>query len=36
MVFIYVLKLQNGKYYVGKTSNSYFRIESHFNSGGSA
>ncbi len=35
MVYIYVLKLQNGKYYVGKASNPYFRIESHFNSEGS-
>jgi cellular nucleic acid-binding protein len=35
MVYIYVLKLQHDKYYVGKTSNPYFRIESHFNSEGS-
>jgi hypothetical protein len=35
MVFIYVLKLQKGKYYVGKTSNPYFRLEGHFNSNGS-
>lgn len=35
MVYIYVLKLQNGKYYVGKTSNPKFRIENHFNSNGS-
>lgn len=35
MVYIYVLKLQHSKYYVGKTSNPYFRIESHFNSEGS-
>jgi len=35
MVYIYVLKLQHDKYYVGKTSNPYFRIESHFNSQGS-
>jgi hypothetical protein len=35
MVCIYVLKLQNNKYYVGKTSNPKFRIESHFNSEGS-
>ena len=35
MVYIYVLKLQYNKYYVGKTSNPYFRIESHFNSEGS-
>jgi predicted GIY-YIG superfamily endonuclease len=37
MVFIYVLKLTNGKYYVGKTSNPAFRLDTHFNSeGGSA
>lgn len=35
MVYIYVLKLQKCKYYVGKTSNPYFRLESHFNSNGS-
>lgn len=35
MVFIYVLQLSNGKYYVGKTTNPYFRLESHFNSDGS-
>jgi|TARA_Y100000389_G_scaffold133164_1_gene130639 hypothetical protein len=35
MVYIYVLKLQNAKYYVGKTLNPYFRIETHFNSEGS-
>jgi hypothetical protein len=36
MVFIYILKLQAGKYYVGKTSNPSFRIDSHFNNNGSA
>jgi hypothetical protein len=35
MVFIYVLQLQQGKYYVGKTNNPQFRLESHFNSNGS-
>ncbi len=35
MVFIYILKLQKGKYYVGKTSNPQFRLENHFNSNGS-
>ncbi len=35
MVFIYILQLENNKYYVGKTSNPEFRIESHFNSNGS-
>jgi hypothetical protein len=34
MVYIYILKLKKGKYYVGKTSNPNFRIESHFNSEG--
>lgn len=36
MVFIYILKLQQGKYYVGKTTNPSFRIDSHFNANGSA
>ena len=36
MVYIYILKLENGKYYVGKTTNPSFRIERHFNSCGSA
>ena len=36
MVYIYVLKLQNNKYYVGKTMNPSFRMESHFNENGSA
>jgi hypothetical protein len=36
MVYIYVLKLENNKYYVGKTNNPTFRVESHFNSDGSA
>ena len=35
MVYIYVLKLQNNKYYVGKTSNPKIRIESHCNMNGS-
>lgn len=35
MVFIYTLQLQNGKYYVGKTDNPQFRLNSHFNSNGS-
>lgn len=35
MVYIYVLELKNGKYYVGKTNNPAFRLESHFNSSGS-
>lgn len=35
MVCIYVLQLQDGKYYVGKTNNPNFRIKNHFNSNGS-
>ena len=36
MVFIYVLKLKDNKYYIGKTSNPSFRLENHFNQNGSA
>ena len=36
MVFIYTLKLIQGKYYVGKTTNPSFRLDNHFNSNGSA
>ena len=36
MVFIYTLQLQQGKYYIGKTDNPSFRLDSHFNSNGSA
>ena len=36
MVFIYVLQLEEGKYYIGKTNNPAFRLENHFNSNGSA
>ena len=35
MVYIYVLKLIKGKYYVGKTSNPKFRLDDHFNKNGS-
>lgn len=35
MVFIYILKLTQGKYYIGKTNNPYFRLEEHFKNGGS-
>mgnify|MGYP003690579169 FL=1 len=35
MVFIYVIQLEKGKYYIGKTNNPKFRLESHFNSNGS-
>jgi len=33
MVFIYVLELEENKYYVGKTNNPKFRIENHFEGG---
>ena len=36
MVFIYVLQLEQGKYYIGKTNNPTFRLENHFGSNGSA
>jgi hypothetical protein len=35
MVYIYVLELNDGKYYIGKTDNPEYRLESHFNSTGS-
>jgi hypothetical protein len=35
MVFIYTLKLDCNKYYIGKTYDPNFRLESHFNSEGS-
>lgn len=35
MVFIYILLLKNNKYYIGKTNNPTFRLESHFTSKGS-
>ncbi len=35
MVYIYTLQLEQGKYYIGKTKNPHFRLESHFNSNGS-
>ena len=34
MVFIYILRLKNDKYYVGKTENPKFRIDTHFKDGG--
>ena len=33
MVYIYTLQLEEGKYYIGKTSNPDFRIEEHLQSG---
>lgn len=35
MVFIYVLKLEENKYYIGKTNNPAFRLDSHFSLNGS-
>ena len=35
MVYIYILQLEQGKYYIGKTNNPQFRLESHFKSNGS-
>ena len=35
MVYIYVLRLQQGKYYVGKTDNPDMRLDTHFQEGGS-
>ena len=35
MICIYILELENKKYYIGKTSNLDFRVEQHFNSDGS-
>jgi hypothetical protein len=35
MVYIYVIGLEHSKYYVGKTNNPQFRLESHFNANGS-
>ena len=36
MVYIYVLQLEHGRYYVGKTTQPNFRIDAHFNAQGSA
>jgi hypothetical protein len=35
MVFIYVLELENNKYYIGKSSNPKNRIKKHFSNNGS-
>lgn len=35
MVNIYILKLENGKYYVGRTNDINFRLNEHFNNCGS-
>lgn len=36
MVFIYILNLAQNKFYVGKTDNPKFRLDSHFKNGGCA
>ena len=36
MVYIYVLKLTNNKYYVGKTHNPNLRLNAHIYNSGSA
>lgn len=36
MVYIYILKLEQNKYYIGKTSNPSYRIENHTNGTGSS
>jgi len=35
MIFIYILKCENDKYYIGKTKNPNFRLQQHFNCNGS-
>jgi len=35
-MFVYILQLEEGKYYVGKTEDPEYRIETHFASNGSA
>jgi hypothetical protein len=35
MTNIYILQLENNKYYIGKTENPYFRLNEHFSSFGS-
>jgi hypothetical protein len=35
MLYIYVMQLQNNKYYIGKTSNPHFRFDNHFAHNGS-
>lgn len=35
MISIYILELENNKYYVGRTSNPAFRLQSHFTNNGS-
>jgi hypothetical protein len=35
MVYIYILQLEQNKYYIGKTDNPDYRLNNHFNSNGS-
>ena len=35
-VSIYVLKLEQNKYYIGKTQNPNFRLDQHFNGEGNS
>ena len=30
-IYIYALQLDNGKYYIGKSKNPFFRLKDHFN-----
>jgi len=36
MIYIYILKLQHAKWYVGRTENPQFRLENHFGGGASS
>ena len=36
MIYIYAIKLEKEKYYIGKTSNPQFRLQTHFDSNGSS
>jgi len=36
MVYIYILQLEQNKYYIGKTANPEFRLDCHFHGNGSA
>ncbi len=35
MVFVYALKCEDNRYYIGKTANPKFRLNNHFTGGGS-
>ena len=36
MIYIYILQLEQNKYYVGKTGNPQFRLNNHITGSGSA